>query len=321
MSACCEDRRGSGEEPRSSDRDLPAYRTADMNVPILLVQGDRDPVVDPEHAYRMRAMLEANGKPYEWMLLEDATHDPNPKQWVQLMSRVFEFLGQHPQTGSGSGSEPVANVKHVRHPTIRPENVGSGLSRYSTRAQLRDLRGAAAELGEDLVGVLAVCGRHRARRPRRPAEVDRRRGELGGGFRRRARRRSRPPRAPAGRPSPRRSFCTGAHQRSLLGVEDLSPVVARTRREDRDRARRSARRRSRRGPAASRSADRRSIPGGRPRARAAASGARPRARRSRTTCRRGRSSCSRTGCPSSRGSPTPMPTPKRTATERSKLIV
>ncbi len=79
----------------------PAYRTADMNVPILLVQGDRDRVVDPEHAYRMRAMLDANDKPYEWMLLEDTTHDPNPKQWVQLMSRVFEFLAQHLQARSG----------------------------------------------------------------------------------------------------------------------------------------------------------------------------------------------------------------------------
>jgi pimeloyl-ACP methyl ester carboxylesterase len=81
----------------------PAYRAAEMDVPILLIQGDQDPVVDPEHAYRMRAMLDAKGRPYEWMLLEDATHDPSPKQWVQLMNRVFGFLAQHLQTGSGSG--------------------------------------------------------------------------------------------------------------------------------------------------------------------------------------------------------------------------
>jgi dipeptidyl aminopeptidase/acylaminoacyl peptidase len=78
----------------------PAYRAAEMNVPILLMQGDRDRVVDPEHAYRMRAMLEANGKSYEWMLLEDATHDPSPKQWLKLMSRVDQFLAKHLQAAA-----------------------------------------------------------------------------------------------------------------------------------------------------------------------------------------------------------------------------
>jgi len=73
----------------------PAYRAAEMNVPILLIQGDLDRVVDPEHAYRMRAMLEANGKPFEWMLLEGATHDPTPRQAERLMGRVDKFLAQH----------------------------------------------------------------------------------------------------------------------------------------------------------------------------------------------------------------------------------
>jgi dipeptidyl aminopeptidase/acylaminoacyl peptidase len=83
----------------------PAYRAAEMNVPILLIQGDQDSVVDPEHAYRMRAMLDASGKPYEWMMLEGATHEPNAKQWIQLMSCVFDFLGEHLQrTGSESSS-------------------------------------------------------------------------------------------------------------------------------------------------------------------------------------------------------------------------
>jgi dipeptidyl aminopeptidase/acylaminoacyl peptidase len=73
----------------------PAYRAAEMNVPILLIQGDRDRVVDPEHAFRMRAMLEANGKPYEWMLLEGASHEPTPRQWLDLMRRVDQFLAQY----------------------------------------------------------------------------------------------------------------------------------------------------------------------------------------------------------------------------------
>ncbi|HKA14451.1 MAG TPA: alpha/beta fold hydrolase [Myxococcota bacterium] len=75
----------------------PAYRAAEMNVPILLMQGDQDRVVDPEHAYRMREMLEANGKPYEWMIIEGATHDPTAGQWQQLMDRVDRFLAQYLQ--------------------------------------------------------------------------------------------------------------------------------------------------------------------------------------------------------------------------------
>jgi dipeptidyl aminopeptidase/acylaminoacyl peptidase len=73
----------------------PAYRAQEMDVPILLVHGDRDRRVDLEHAYRMRAMLDAYHKPYEWMLLENAEHSPNPEQLVRLMHRVLEFLSHH----------------------------------------------------------------------------------------------------------------------------------------------------------------------------------------------------------------------------------
>jgi dipeptidyl aminopeptidase/acylaminoacyl peptidase len=90
----------------------PAYRAADMNVPILLMQGDRDRIVDPEHAYRMRAMLEANGKPYEWMLIEGATHDPTGKQWLQLMQRVDRFLAQNLQPpGKNADAAAVTRVE------------------------------------------------------------------------------------------------------------------------------------------------------------------------------------------------------------------
>jgi len=73
----------------------PAYRATEMNVPILLIYGDQDRRVDLEHAYRMRAMLEAHGKPYEWMLLEGAGHEPTPDQWEQMMRRVHGFLEKH----------------------------------------------------------------------------------------------------------------------------------------------------------------------------------------------------------------------------------
>jgi dipeptidyl aminopeptidase/acylaminoacyl peptidase len=73
----------------------PAYRASEMDVPILLIQGGRDRVVDPEHAYRMRAMLDASGKPYEWMWMEDAAHSPTPAQWLELLERLDGFLARH----------------------------------------------------------------------------------------------------------------------------------------------------------------------------------------------------------------------------------
>jgi dienelactone hydrolase len=77
----------------------PAYRASEMDVPILLIQGDRDRVVDPEHAYRMRAMLEAYGKPCEWMLIEGATHAPTPEQTLQLLERLNDFLAKYLEPG------------------------------------------------------------------------------------------------------------------------------------------------------------------------------------------------------------------------------
>ncbi len=73
----------------------PAYRAHEMDVPILLIHGDRDLRVDIEHSYRMKAMLEANGRSPEWMVLRDAEHSPTRSQSVRLMERVLEFLDAH----------------------------------------------------------------------------------------------------------------------------------------------------------------------------------------------------------------------------------
>jgi dipeptidyl aminopeptidase/acylaminoacyl peptidase len=73
----------------------PAYRAQDMEVPILLIHGDRDVRVDVEHAYRMKAMLEAYGRAPQWMLIQEAVHDLTRRQWIRLMERVLEFLDTH----------------------------------------------------------------------------------------------------------------------------------------------------------------------------------------------------------------------------------
>jgi dipeptidyl aminopeptidase/acylaminoacyl peptidase len=73
----------------------PAYHALEMDVPILLIHGDRDTRVDVENSYRMKAMLEAYGRPPEWMLLRDVGHSPPQRQFMRVMERVLEFLDAH----------------------------------------------------------------------------------------------------------------------------------------------------------------------------------------------------------------------------------
>ncbi|MDJ0847705.1 MAG: prolyl oligopeptidase family serine peptidase [Myxococcota bacterium] len=73
----------------------PAYRAAEIDIPVLLAHGTEDRRVDVEHAYRMKAMLEAHGKRVEWVLLEGAPHSPSPQQYVDFVTKLHRFLYRH----------------------------------------------------------------------------------------------------------------------------------------------------------------------------------------------------------------------------------
>ena len=66
-----------------------------MDVPILLVHGSADRRVDVEHAFRMRAMLDANRVPFEWLLIDEMGHSPTAKQASRVLTRVRRFLRAH----------------------------------------------------------------------------------------------------------------------------------------------------------------------------------------------------------------------------------
>jgi len=64
----------------------PAYRASEITIPVLIVHGSEDRRVDVEHAYRLKAMLEANGKRYSWSLMEGVGHSPpiiNGSKWQE----------------------------------------------------------------------------------------------------------------------------------------------------------------------------------------------------------------------------------------------
>jgi dipeptidyl aminopeptidase/acylaminoacyl peptidase len=73
----------------------PAYNVDKLAVPVLVVHGDRDRRVDPDHAHRLRAMLVAHGKPYEWLVLSDTGHSPAPNERRIYARKLRSFLRKH----------------------------------------------------------------------------------------------------------------------------------------------------------------------------------------------------------------------------------
>jgi len=78
----------------------PAFRADAIQTPLLIVHGTEDRRVDIEHAYRLRAMLDAHGKTYKWRTLEGAGHSLNSKQWIEVAEAMLTFIDGflHPVT-------------------------------------------------------------------------------------------------------------------------------------------------------------------------------------------------------------------------------
>ena len=63
----------------------PAYGADKLQVPILIMHGHKDKIVDVEHAYRLRHALERSGKYYEWRVFEEAGHHFSNEGELSLM--------------------------------------------------------------------------------------------------------------------------------------------------------------------------------------------------------------------------------------------
>lgn len=69
----------------------PVYQVKKINIPVFLAQGDTDNVVDNEHYFRMRKVLDVYGKKYDSMLLKDEGHGFN---WLKnIVSFYVELDG------------------------------------------------------------------------------------------------------------------------------------------------------------------------------------------------------------------------------------
>ncbi len=71
----------------------PAYLVDKLQIPVMIAHGKQDQVVDFEHAFRIKLMLEKYQKPYEWLLMDDAGHHFEKDEHKQhLFTHVSEFI-------------------------------------------------------------------------------------------------------------------------------------------------------------------------------------------------------------------------------------
>jgi dienelactone hydrolase/catechol 2,3-dioxygenase-like lactoylglutathione lyase family enzyme len=73
----------------------PILRVAQIDVPVLLIHGDRDENVPVAQTEAMAQSLKEHGKDVETFILEGATHYFNDKEYGIALRKLFEFLRRH----------------------------------------------------------------------------------------------------------------------------------------------------------------------------------------------------------------------------------
>ena len=74
----------------------PAYKVEQLERPLLIVHGADDEIVDVEHAWRLRRMLDRHGGDYEWHIYPESGHSfADLDETVDFHQRVEAFLYRH----------------------------------------------------------------------------------------------------------------------------------------------------------------------------------------------------------------------------------
>ena len=74
----------------------PVYNYQKIKIPVLLTHGDKDEVVDREHSYRMKQLLEKSGNAPVWHLYADQKHAIDSLQdYAEHGNDLVEFLASH----------------------------------------------------------------------------------------------------------------------------------------------------------------------------------------------------------------------------------
>jgi len=74
----------------------PAYQIDKLERPLLIMHGDEDRVVDVEHAYRLKLMLDKYRKNYEWKIFENQGHSSDTVEQMQVLYKTAtQFIRKH----------------------------------------------------------------------------------------------------------------------------------------------------------------------------------------------------------------------------------
>ncbi len=84
----------------------PVYRYEDFARPLFIAHGNSDSVVDVEHSWRLRIMLNLAGNSPEFVVIDDVGHGFDyVREAEQLYDPLLEFLDQHLKAGEPSSKD------------------------------------------------------------------------------------------------------------------------------------------------------------------------------------------------------------------------
>lgn len=85
-------------------RDIsPVYNASRIQVPVMLTHGGKDKVVDREHTYRMKQLLENGGNPPVWHFYPEQKHAfKSLREYGAYGEQVVDFLSEHISPVAGS---------------------------------------------------------------------------------------------------------------------------------------------------------------------------------------------------------------------------
>ncbi|MFO1409153.1 MAG: prolyl oligopeptidase family serine peptidase [Steroidobacteraceae bacterium] len=106
---------GLAQDTKSRKEDSPRQHAAGVNIPILLVHGERDYTVEVDHTKMMDAALRRAGKPHQTLIIEKTDHyfrEDVPRR--ALYTTLVRFLGEQLGTPPAPAAAPAAT------PACRP---------------------------------------------------------------------------------------------------------------------------------------------------------------------------------------------------------
>jgi dipeptidyl aminopeptidase/acylaminoacyl peptidase len=85
-----------GTDTAKLRRDSPRLHAAEFNVPVLILDGDQDPVVPRKQSQGMDAALKQASKPHRYVLVHGADHSFNEESGrATLLKEIDGFLANH----------------------------------------------------------------------------------------------------------------------------------------------------------------------------------------------------------------------------------